>query len=184
MGRASLLDLLETLVDWPSGAPILLVCPTRPELFDRHQDWCVGRPNATRVDLVALGSPDARALLEELPGGISLPSELADETLAAAEGNPLYIEEMLGMLIDDGRLQRLGTGWVYTAEERHVVVPPTIAALIAARLQRPGPARTDRDGASFGDRTGSSSEERLQRCPRTRSVRRSVAGLPRSPRSS
>ena len=70
----ALLDLLETLVDWPSGAPILLVCPTRPELFDRHPDWCVGRPNATRVDLVALGSPDARALLEGLPGGISLPS--------------------------------------------------------------------------------------------------------------
>src|SRR5207253_2704106 len=55
---------------------------------------------------------------------------------AVAEGAPLVVEEMLGMLIDDGRLVREGDRWLAVGDLSEVAVPPTIQALLAARLDR------------------------------------------------
>ena len=57
----------------------------------------------------------------------------------AAEGNPLFVEEMLAMLIDDGLLERSNGDWVPTGDLETVTVPPTIQALLSARLDRLGP---------------------------------------------
>ena len=56
----------------------------------------------------------------------------------AAEGNPLFVEEMLAMLIDDGLLERSNGDWVPTGDLGAVTVPPTIQALLSARLDRLG----------------------------------------------
>ncbi len=80
-------------------------------------------------------TPDAAAqLLEGLDGGEALPTALRDRILEAAEGNPLYVEEMLGMLVDEGHLTRDETGWRASGSLEDVHVPPTIGALLAARI--------------------------------------------------
>ena len=55
---------------------------------------------------------------------------------AAAQGNPLFVEEMLQMLLDDGVLVQKDDGWVATVDLTTVQVPPAISALLAARLDR------------------------------------------------
>jgi tetratricopeptide (TPR) repeat protein len=54
----------------------------------------------------------------------------------AAEGNPLFVEQMLSMLIDDEVLRRENGQWVAPADLTDLAVPPSIQALIAARLDR------------------------------------------------
>ena len=90
-----LLDLLEALLDWGVGAPVLLVCTARPELAEARPAFGAGRPNASSLHLEPLGPRDAEDLVDELPGGAALPGALRSRITVAAEGNPLFVEEML-----------------------------------------------------------------------------------------
>ena len=141
----ALLDLLEALLDWTTGARLLILCPARPELFDRRPDWGADRRNAVRLDLEPLDGADTRALLQALPGGGAVPATLQERILTAAEGNPLYIEEMLGKLIDDGALQSGPVGWAFAGPADAITVPATVSAMIAARID--GLERPERSAA-------------------------------------
>jgi tetratricopeptide (TPR) repeat protein len=128
------LDLIEYLADRIVGAPVLLIGLARPELFERRPGWSVGQANASLLRLEALTTGSSHELLDELDGSDALPEPLRDRILDAAEGNPLYIEEMLGMLVDEGHLMQDETGWHAVASLEDVHVPPTIDALLAARI--------------------------------------------------
>jgi class 3 adenylate cyclase/tetratricopeptide (TPR) repeat protein len=131
-----LLDLIEYLADWTRDAMLLLLCVARPELLEIRPGWGGGKLNATAILLEPLGSDEAGALLENLLGGANLPKPAYDRILAAAEGNPLFVEEMLGMLIDDGLLRQEDGAWRAAADLADLTVPPTIQLLLAARLDR------------------------------------------------
>ncbi|MFY9913108.1 MAG: adenylate/guanylate cyclase domain-containing protein [Nocardioidaceae bacterium] len=115
------LDLIEHVADWSRGAPILLLCVARRELLDVREGWGGGKVNATTILLEALSSQDCELLLRQLAAGMHLSDELARRILDTADGNPLFIEEMVAMVGDAG-----------TDE---VTVPPTIQALLQARLE-------------------------------------------------
>jgi class 3 adenylate cyclase len=120
------LDLVEHVADWSRGAPILVLCMARPELLDRRAGWSGGKLHAATVLLEPLGRAESEELLADLAGDVD--AALRERILGAAEGNPLYVEEMVAMLE------------AATGEE--VAVPPTIQALLAARLdQLPEPER-------------------------------------------
>jgi class 3 adenylate cyclase len=105
----TLFDLVEH-VALLAGAPILLVCISRPELSDRRPAW----PVSLRLD------PLAEADVEELlPTGIS--TDLRERITHAAGGNPLFVAEMVAMAEEEGA---------------DVAVPPTLQALLAARLDQ------------------------------------------------
>jgi predicted ATPase len=70
---------------------------------------------------------------------VELAEEARSRITEAAEGNPLFVEEMLGMLIDDGLLRREEGRWVPARDLSGVQAPPTIQALLAARLDRLDP---------------------------------------------
>jgi len=125
-GEPTFLDLVEHVADLSRDAPILLLCLARPELLDRRPGWGGGKLNATTVLLEPLDAVDTDALIELLLGGETLERGLPARIRAAAEGNPLFVEEMLAMVRASG--------------ERDVVVPPTIKALLAARLDQLEPA--------------------------------------------
>jgi class 3 adenylate cyclase/tetratricopeptide (TPR) repeat protein len=119
----TLLDLLEYVIGFASGVPLLLLCLARADLFDSRPSWAVPRHNAVILSLQPISSSDAEALVEHLTDGGVSPSVRARVT-EAAEGNPLFIEQLLAL----------------NAETQHgsesMLVPPTLQALLAERIDR------------------------------------------------
>ncbi|MFN8622234.1 MAG: adenylate/guanylate cyclase domain-containing protein [Chloroflexota bacterium] len=133
--ESALLDLLETVVDWSPDLRVLVVATARPELLDLRPGWAQGRDNAMAVPLEAFGPADAEALLDALTGAGVLPGPLRARIHAAAEGNALYLEELVAHLVDEGRLVRGEDGTAAIAgSAAEIEVPPTITALVAARI--------------------------------------------------
>jgi class 3 adenylate cyclase len=130
------LDLVEHLADWTRAAAVLLVCVARPELLDVRPGWGGGKMNATSILLEPLDGADASRLVDNLLGGAEMPEGARERILGAAEGNPLFVEEMLGMLIDDGLLRFDGGTWRGAFGLADLTVPPTIQLLLAARIDR------------------------------------------------
>jgi tetratricopeptide (TPR) repeat protein len=132
------LDLIEHVSDWSRDAPILLMCMARPDLLDLRPMWGGGKRNATTASLEPLSEVECEGLIANLLGAADLPHVVADRITEASEGNPLFVEEMLEMLIDDGRLERSNGSWLPVGELADVAVPPSISALLEARLDRLG----------------------------------------------
>jgi len=113
------LDLIDHVADLSREAPILLLVLARPELLDERPAWAGGKLNATTLLLEPLSEEECALLIDGLDG-----AALDDTTRArlaeASEGNPLFVEEMLALAREGG----------------DVCVPPTIQALLAARLDR------------------------------------------------
>jgi class 3 adenylate cyclase/tetratricopeptide (TPR) repeat protein len=130
------LDLIEHLADWTRGAALLLVCVARSELLEVRPGWGGGKMNATSILLEPLDVGTASELVDNLLGRADIPTEARSRILDAAEGNPLFVEEMLGMLIDDGLLKLEGETWRAVEDLAQITVPPTIQLLLAARLDR------------------------------------------------
>jgi class 3 adenylate cyclase/tetratricopeptide (TPR) repeat protein len=118
----TLLDLVEYLAGWIHDVPMLLVCLARPEFLDERPQWLAAGDNAASMTLTPLSSAESEKLLDVLGtrgGG-------RDQIVTAAEGNPLYVEQMAAMVADGGYAEGLFR------------VPPTIQTLLAARLDRLG----------------------------------------------
>ncbi len=129
----TLLELLQHLVDGIDDAPVLVVCTARPELEDRGAGWGSG-DRTTTIELPALDGDASKAMVESLLGGGSLDPGTLDRIMTAAQGNPLYAEQLLTMLTDEGLLERRNGEWTPTGDLSELHVPPTIQALLAARL--------------------------------------------------
>jgi class 3 adenylate cyclase/tetratricopeptide (TPR) repeat protein len=134
--ESTLLEVIEHVADWSRDAPILLLCMARPELLEERPGWGGGKRNATSVHLEPLSEPQADELIENLLGHPALTAEIRERIRAAAQGNPLFVEEMLQMLLDDGVLVMKENEWVATVDLTTVKVPPAISALLASRLDR------------------------------------------------
>ena len=138
------LDLVESLAIQPGGSPIVLVCNTRPELLEQRPAWAVEADRTVPIELAPLGEGPAAALLEALTGDQRIPASTRARLIDTAGGNPLYLEQLAASLSEQ------------TGSETRPVLPPTIQALLAARLQRLGPgassvlARAAIMGKDFG----------------------------------
>ena len=119
------LDLVDHVADLSRDAPILLLCLARPDLLDERPGWGSGRHNATTLLLSRLSSDEADTLMVMLAGA-ELDEATREHISSAADGNPLFVEQMLAMLGEDG--------------PGEASVPPTIQALLAARLDRLEPS--------------------------------------------
>ena len=86
---------------------------------------------------------DTRALVGQLVGE-ALPPELRDRLVELAAGNPLFVEQMLHMLVDDGRLRLDDGAWATRGDADSIEVPPTIEAILAARIDHLGGRRARR----------------------------------------
>ncbi len=118
-GEDVFLDLLEHVAFLSTGAPILLLCMGRPELLDRRSGWS----GVTRLQ--PLSAEEAELLMEARIGGRELGADVRERILRAAGGNPLFVEEMAAM--------------VQASDDGEVEVPPTLQALLTARLDQLDP---------------------------------------------
>jgi DNA-binding SARP family transcriptional activator/tetratricopeptide (TPR) repeat protein len=120
-----LLDLVEYLANG-TPAPVFILCLARPELLEQRGAWARDL-NAASLVLGPLGSGDSQKLIADRLGGRPLPAETATRIVQTAQGNPLFTEQILAALGDEGQ----------------VLIPASVEALLAARLDRLGPAERD-----------------------------------------
>ena len=116
---AALLDLIEYVAASSSGAPIFVLCTARPDVFDVRPTWATPRPGATLVVLDPLAQGDSDELVDALAR--ELAPALRNRVVATAEGNPLFVEQLVAHFADDPDTESM---------------PPTIQALLAARIDR------------------------------------------------
>jgi class 3 adenylate cyclase/tetratricopeptide (TPR) repeat protein len=121
----ALLDLLEHLAEQSMGAPILVVCLAREELLEERPDLL---GSCERLVLDGLQADETKRLIDALVGEAVLSEEARFRIVEAAEGNPLFLEQLVALAVDQGGLD----------PERPL--PATIQALLLARLDRLGPA--------------------------------------------
>jgi class 3 adenylate cyclase len=124
--EATLLDLVEHVSRWSQGSPILLLCIARPDLLEERPRW-----EGTIVRLDPLSADESSELLEALDSSGVLSPELRARVADKAQGNPLYAEQLVAMLAESDGDSELAE------------LPPTIQALLAARLDRLEPFERD-----------------------------------------
>ncbi len=116
------LELVEHLAERLRDAPVLILCLARPELYEERPSWAGGKLNATTILLESLDADESERLIDALGGG-DIDQEMRRTISETAEGIPLFLEEMVAMLSEDPGAS---------------TVPPTIHALLTARLERLG----------------------------------------------
>lgn len=116
-GEPMLLELLAHITDLSRGSQLLLLCAARPELVEEHPEWPGTRSNAAVLSLGPLGEADSEALVGQLDDRLGTEAGLLVE---ASGGNPLFLREMVAL----------------AREHDDFEVPPTIQALLAARIER------------------------------------------------
>ena len=124
--QPTILDLLEYLVESMRGR-VLLLCLARPEFVEQRPDWGENSPRADTLFLGPLGKDHVAQLIAARSPGRTLPPETARQVVEMAQGNPLFVEQMVAALRNEGELS----------------IPPSVQALLVARLDRLGPAERD-----------------------------------------
>ena len=128
----ALIEFLKDLLVWSADVAIMVICTTRPELFESHPEWGGGQRNSTTVSLAPLTDADIAKLLSALLDQAVLPVETQQALLDRAGGNPLYAEEFVRMLNDRGMLREHAE--LDEASAESIPVPETVQALIGSRL--------------------------------------------------
>jgi len=117
----TLLELIAEVVE-RVRRPCLVVATARPEYLDR-EDAVADGPGRTRLMLERLPADAAAAMAGQLLGGGRVDPATVERIVTASDGNPLFVEQMAAMLDEQ-------------APGADLDVPPTILALLAARLDR------------------------------------------------
>jgi class 3 adenylate cyclase/tetratricopeptide (TPR) repeat protein len=128
------LDLLDYLAGWSTGFPIVLCCLARPELLEQWPSHAAADGRATHIRLGPLAEEETRLLVARTLGATEVADEVHSSVAESAEGNPLFIEELLRMLVDEGHLRQRNGNWLASRGLQAVRLPPTIQALLTARL--------------------------------------------------
>ena len=134
--QSTFLDLIEYVAGWTTNAPVLVCCLARPELLELRGAWSLPKPNSAAILLEPLGEEDTDELIANLLGRLPPAADDQRRIASAAQGNPLFVEELLRMLLDEGILRRENGGWQSTGDMTELAAPPTIHALLSARLDR------------------------------------------------
>ena len=144
--ESTFLDLVESLALRPGRSPIVVVSIGRPELLDQRPAWAAEADRSFCIQLAPLGEGPAAALLDSLSAGQRIPPSTWARLIDTAGGNPLYLEQLAVSLSEQSR------------SDIRPALPPTIQALLSARLQRLGPGassvlvRAAIVGKDFGER--------------------------------
>jgi class 3 adenylate cyclase/tetratricopeptide (TPR) repeat protein len=133
--ESGLLDVLEHVADWSRDSPIMLLGLARPEFYDSRPTWGGGKLNATAMLLSVLDDAAAVSLVDKH----DLPEAIKRRIVDSSGGNPLFAEQLVAMLADEGHVALADGVASWTggpAEDVRWAMPPTVSALLAARIDR------------------------------------------------
>jgi class 3 adenylate cyclase/tetratricopeptide (TPR) repeat protein len=139
-GEVTFLDLIEHVAGAWGDVPVLIACTARPELLEHRDTWGGGQRNATTIHLEPLGTDESDRLIHQLLGERALDEQVRSRIARTAGGNPLFAEEIVSALLEDGTLVAERDRWVPTRDTSGMELPPTLAGLIGSRLDRLDPA--------------------------------------------
>lgn len=128
-----LLELIDHVVEQVAGAAILLLCTARPDLLEQQPEWSEGA-RASRLLLERLADDATDQVITNVMGGVELPEQIRRTIIRSSEGNPLFVEQLISMLIDRRLLFEVRGGWRVSGSLEQIDVPPGIQALLTARL--------------------------------------------------
>ena len=131
----SLLDLLTQVQDEVADLPFLLICGARPELLEDRPDWGRGSVNSTIFGLEPFDTAQIADRIQAILGS-GVPVEVITAVGDWSGGNPLFVEEIVSHLVEEGTLVQEGPSWTLTRDRRDILMPPSVSALLAARLDR------------------------------------------------
>jgi tetratricopeptide (TPR) repeat protein len=133
LAKRAFLDLLLSVVEHTYGAPLVLLCLAWPDVDERYPQWGEDLANTTRIRLEPLVAGDAEALTDNLLGG-PVEDGLRQQIVDATAGNPLFVEELVAMLVDHGHVAPANGIWRATGELPTDLFPDTVDAVMAERL--------------------------------------------------
>jgi class 3 adenylate cyclase/tetratricopeptide (TPR) repeat protein len=139
----TLLDLIEHIADRSRDAAMMLICMARRELLDVRATWGAGAFNATTILLEPLAPADSDTMIGNLLAPAELEPAVRERIGEVAAAYPLFVEEIVRHLTDTGALVRDGDRWVAASDLSDLATPPSITALLSARLDRLEPAERD-----------------------------------------
>jgi class 3 adenylate cyclase/tetratricopeptide (TPR) repeat protein len=134
-----LLDFVDHLAEWATGAPLLVLGTARPELLDRRPGWGGGKLNAATLALSPLADTEAALVIAAVLDRAVLPAETQQELLERAGGNPLYAEQFARLFLERDSVDEMP-------------LPENVQGIIAARLDAlsPDEKRLLQDAAVLG----------------------------------
>jgi len=127
-----LLELLDRLLLEVKG-PLFLLGTARPEILDSRPAWGGGRRNASLIGLEPLSERQTEEMVAELLAA-ELPDRVREALVDRAGGNPFFVEELVGTLIDRGVLERLNGSWMARELPEGFEIPDSVQAVLAARI--------------------------------------------------
>jgi class 3 adenylate cyclase/tetratricopeptide (TPR) repeat protein len=138
---ASTVALVGHVVRATADAPLLVIGTSRPDRSSPASELRThlrGLPRYTEIPIGPLPDEHAAMLIQNLLAVDDLPEQVRDVTLRRAEGNPLYIEEIIRSLVESGMVVRDESSgrWRAATDTARIELPDTIGGLIVARLDR------------------------------------------------
>jgi class 3 adenylate cyclase/tetratricopeptide (TPR) repeat protein len=134
--ESTLIDLIEHLVGTVTASPLVVLCASRPDLLEQRPGWEAHE----LLRLEPLSEDESQRVIENVLGA-DVAARISGRIIEAAEGNPLFVEQLLSMLIDDGTLREVDGSWVTEGDLSDLAIPDTINALLATRLDQLTPAQ-------------------------------------------
>ena len=132
-----LLDFLEHLAEWVRDTSVIVIALADRDIRDNRAGFA--RAGGWVTDVIELAGLDPEATTElasQILADDRLPADLLAWLPRLTDGSPLFVREVVGMLVDDGVLVPHPDGWRLTIDVDAISVPPTVHALLASRLER------------------------------------------------
>jgi class 3 adenylate cyclase/predicted ATPase len=134
----STLELLGLVIEQAPTARLLTLVTARPEF---RPPW-TPRPHLTQVTLGRLPRPQVETMVRQLTDDKPLPAEVLAQVVAKTDGVPLFVEELVKMLLESGLLQKQADRYALTGPLPPLAIPTTLQDSLMARLDRLSTART------------------------------------------
>ena len=143
----STLEMLQLLIEQVPTARVLIVLTARP----RFRDPWRGRAHFTRMTLQRLRRAQIERLATEVAGGKTLPAEVAEQVARKTDGVPLFVEELIKMVLESALVREEATAYVLTGPLPPLAIPATLQDSLMARLDRLATTKTVAQlGATIG----------------------------------
>jgi class 3 adenylate cyclase/tetratricopeptide (TPR) repeat protein len=134
----STLELLQLIMASAPQLPLLGIFTARPEV----QSVWTGAGVATLIEIPRLSNDEVAAVVSSIARGKLIPGEVMRSLTERCEGVPLFVEEVTRAVVESGALEEREFSWELTGPPPTGLIPASVDALLTARMDRLGDARS------------------------------------------